>query len=74
MTDSLKGRRFGANVRAPRGVPADYTAITTTIGSEVFIEWVAASALPVATPVTEDDGSGGFELVFDDDGNVIYDG
>ena len=26
----------------------------------------------VATPVTVDDGMGGFDLVFDEDGNVVY--
>jgi hypothetical protein len=30
------------------------------------------SLLATASPVTIDDGSGGFLLVFDEDGNVVY--
>lgn len=71
MTDSLKGRRLGAVIYAPRGVAEDYMPIVDADGR---IAWILVGALPVARPVTEDDGAGGFEIVFDDDGEVIYDG
>lgn len=65
------GRRLGPNTRAPRGTPEGYIPRVSATGT--IIEWVAPADIGIGTsPVTVDDGMGGFALVFDEDGNVVY--
>lgn len=53
------------------GTPADGD-VAVYIASANRVEWRPQSALTVGTPVTVEDGMGGFLLVFDEDGNVVY--
>ena len=63
------GRRLTANLRPPAGVPDGY--IATVSGG--FVVWVPPTDLGVgSSPVTVDNGAGGFEFVFDEDGNLVY--
>lgn len=51
----------------------DYVLVT---GDDTHPVWMLADDLIATTagptPVTIDDGAGGFEIVFDEDGNVVY--
>ena len=52
------------------GTPNDGD-VAVFVASLGYCVWQAA-ATATGSPVTIDDGMGGFEFVFDEDGNVIY--
>lgn len=64
------GRRLGPSTRAPRGTPVGYIPRVSATGD--IIEWVDPTTVIGPSPVTVDDGAGGFLIVFDNDGNVVY--
>lgn len=58
----------------PLPIPADWASVNYVLRIDAGVPaWIDASTLPPSTtPVTVEDGSGGFEIVFDEDGNVVY--
>ena len=66
--DDDAGPKTGALV-AVVGTPFDGAVVKYDAGLGYCI-WVAGG--PSGSPVTVDDGMGGFEIVYDNDGNVVY--
>jgi hypothetical protein len=68
--DDHAGPKTGALV-ALVGTPSDGDVAVYDAALGYFVP-VAPAALPTGTPVTVSDGMGGFELLFDGSGNVVY--
>lgn len=75
------GKQWEAGALA--AVPSDYETVqyvavpvaNPVAGQPALIEWVAASALGIggadSTPIYIEDGVGGFDAIYDNDGNPI---
>lgn len=70
-TDDSAGPAAQAALIAVYGTPNDGD-VAVYIASSNRVEWRAQSTLATGEAVTVEDGAGGFEIVFDDDGNVVY--
>ena len=54
-------------------IPADHATVDYVLGIVSGVPaWIVSSGVTPASPVTVEDGSGGFLIVFDEDGNVVY--
>jgi hypothetical protein len=84
VTDPIALKRFPPGVKldpdAIDEVPGDWETVQylATIephpddATRPILRWVLASSVSSGSPVTVEDGMGGFLIVFDEDGNVVY--